>query len=180
MEPMGKLLAGLLTGLAFGFLLQKGRAAKYEVIIGQLLRRDWTVVKLMGTAVVVGAIGVHALVGAELASLHVKPAQLGGVIGGAVLFGIGMAILGLCPGTTVAALGEGRRDALAGVAGMFAGAAAFVLAHPAMKSLLETGNYGKATLHELTDTSPWCWVGGLAVVWLALFAWSMKRSTSIA
>ena len=65
-----KLILGLVTGIAFGFLLQKGRVAKFEVIVGQFLFRDWTVVKTMGTAVVVGAIGVYALVayGRRLAS----------------------------------------------------------------------------------------------------------------
>ena len=167
-DPLWKLALGLLTGIAFGFLLQKGRAAKYHVIMGQLLRTDWTVVKIMGTAVVVGAIGVHALVGAGWASYHVKHAHLGGVIGGAILFGIGIAILGLCPGTTVAALGEGRRDALAGVLGLFAGATAFVLAKPAIEGLIEAGDLGKLTLFGWAGTSPWPWVGALVVAWIAV------------
>ncbi len=50
-----KLLLGLLTGIAFGVLLQKGRVAKFAVIVGQFLLKDWTVVKIMGTAVVVGS-----------------------------------------------------------------------------------------------------------------------------
>lgn len=61
-DPPLRLLLGLPTGIALGFLLQKGRAAKHHVIIGQFLLKDWTVVKIMATAVVVGAIGVYALV----------------------------------------------------------------------------------------------------------------------
>ena len=61
-DSADKLALGLLTGIVFGFLLQKGRVAKYEVIVGQFLFKDWTVVKTMGTAVVVGAVGVHALI----------------------------------------------------------------------------------------------------------------------
>ena len=79
-ESLDKLVLGFLTGVIFGFLLQKGRVAKFEVIVGQFLLRDWTVVKTMGTAVVVGAIGVYALVAADAASLHIKPALLGGVL----------------------------------------------------------------------------------------------------
>ena len=116
-----KLLLGLATGVVFGFLLQKGRVAKFPVIVGQFLLRDWTVVKIMGTAVVVGAVGVFALVAAGHAGLHVKPLLLGGVLSGGVLSGVGLAVLGYCPGTTVAACGEGRRDAVAGLLGMFAG-----------------------------------------------------------
>jgi hypothetical protein len=56
-----KLLAGVVFGLAFGFLLQKGGVGKFNVLIGQLLLQDFTVAKIMLTAIVVGMIGVFAL-----------------------------------------------------------------------------------------------------------------------
>ena len=157
-----KLLLGLAAGVAFGVLLQKGRVAKFPVIIGQFRLKDWTVAKIMGTAVVVGSLGVYALVLSGHAGLHVKPLLLGGVLLGGALFGVGLAVLGYCPGTTVAACGEGRRDAMAGVLGMFAGALAFVAAWPALQPVIKgLGDAGKVTLPELTGTSPWLWVGGL-------------------
>ena len=160
-----RLLLGLLTGVVFGVLFQKGRVAKFPVIVGQFLLRDWTVVKIMGTAVVVGAVGVFALVAAGHAGLHVKPLLLGGVLSGGVLFGVGLAVLGYCPGTTVAACGEGRRDAVAGLLGMFAGAFAFVAVWPALQPVIKgLGDAGKVTLPDLTGTSPWLWVGGLAAL----------------
>jgi len=159
-----KLFLGLLTGVLFGFLLQKGRVAKYETIVGQFLFKDWTVVKTMGTAVVVGAVGVYALVQADMATLHIKPALFGGVLAGAVCFGIGMATLGYCPGTSVAGCGEGRRDAMVGVLGMLAGAFAFVAAFPQLQPIIHgLGDYGKVTLPELTHTSPWLWIAALVV-----------------
>lgn len=158
-----KLLLGLATGVVFGVLLQKGRVAKFPVIVGQFLLKDWTVVKIMGTAVVVGAVGVFALVAGGHAGLHVKPLLLGGVLLGGVLFGAGMVVLGYCPGTSVAACGEGRRDAMAGVLGMFAGALAFVAAWPALQPVIKgLGDEGKVTLPDLTGTSPWLWIAGLA------------------
>jgi uncharacterized membrane protein YedE/YeeE len=162
-DSPAKLALGLLTGIVFGFLLQKGRVAKFEVIVGQFLFKDWTVVKMMGTAVVVGSVGVYALVAADMASLHIRPALLGGIVLGAVCFGVGMAVLGYCPGTSVAGCGEGRRDAMAGVVGMFAGAAAYVALYeqlaPVIKSL---GDWGKVTLPDVTHTSAWLWVALLA------------------
>ena len=144
-EPT-KLVLGLLTGIVFGFLLQKGRAAKFHVIIGQFLLKDWTVVKIMGTAVIVGSIGVYALVAMDLASLHVKPLLLGGVLLGAVCFGIGMAVFGYCPGTSVAACGEGRRDAMVGVLGMLVGAAVYVALFPALQPIIKgLGDAGEIT-----------------------------------
>ena len=161
------LLLGLVTGVAFGVLLQKGQVAKFPVIVGQFLLKDWTVAKIMGTAVVVGSVGVYALVGNGSAHLHVKPFLLGGVLAGGVLFGVGMAVLGYCPGTTVAACGEGRRDAMAGVVGMFAGALAYVTAWPALLPLVKgLGDHGKVTLPELTGTSPWVWIAGLVAAGL--------------
>lgn len=159
-----KLALGLLTGIVFGFLVQKGRAAKYEVIVNQFRLRDWTVVKIMGTAVIVGSVGVAALASAGMTTLSIKPMLVGGVVVGAVLFGSGLAILGYCPGTSVAAAGEGRRDAMVGVAGMFAGALAFVAAYPMLKPLINgLGDAGKVTLPQITHTPPWLWVAGLVL-----------------
>ena len=160
-ESVGRLGLGLGTGMAFGALLQKGQVAKSDAIVDQLLLRDGRVVKTMGTAVAVGALGAHALQRAGYTTFDIKPMQLGGVVGGAMMFGTGVALLGYCPGTTLAALGEGRRDAIAGTLGMLAGAALFVRAYPKIKPALEAGNYGKETLPHATRTSPWPWVAGL-------------------
>ena len=176
-EP-AKLVLGLLTGIVFGFLLQKGRAAKFHVIIGQFLLKDWTVVKIMGTAVVVGSIGVYALVAMDLASLHVKPLLLGGVLLGAVCFGTGMAVFGYCPGTSVAACGEGRRDAMVGVLGMLVGAGIYVALFPTLQPIIKgLGDAGKITLPQVTGTSPWPWVVGLVVVGTVAL-WLLRRTPS--
>lgn len=172
-----KLLFGLVCGFAFGFMLQKGRVAKFRVIVGQFLLKDWTMVKVMLTAVAVGAVGVWTLVGMGMAELHIKPAAFGGVAAGAILFGIGMALLGYCPGTGVAACGEGRRDAMVGVLGMIAGAFAYVLAYPALQGLIEGfGNWGKVTLPQLTSLSPWAFV--LPIVLIALLTRLASRRPS--
>src|SRR5688572_17940056 len=97
-ESIDQLLLGLVTGIGFGFLLQKGRVAKHQVILGQLLLKDWTVVKIMMTAVAVGSIGVYALVARGAAHLDIWPFQVAAVLLGAALFGIGLAIFGYCPG----------------------------------------------------------------------------------
>ena len=179
-DSLPNLLLGLLTGFVFGFLLQKGRVAKFEVITGQLLLRDWTVAKIMLTAIAVGAIGVYALVTMELASLQVKPTLLGGVIVGGLLFGCGMAILGYCPGTTVAACGEGRRDALFGFMGMLAGAFAYVWLFPAWNAVAGYwGDAGKITLPQISETSPWPWIVALVAA-LAVFRFLVRSSMRVA
>ena len=177
-ESLDRLLLGLLSGIVFGFLLQKGRVAKFRVIIGQFLLKDWTVVKVMLTAVAVGAVGVWAMVGMGVASLHIKPAAFGGVVAGALLFGCGMAIFGYCPGTGVAACGEGRKDAMVGVLGMFCGALAYVAAFPALQGLIKGfGDWGKVTLPQLTGLSPWIFVAALAIMAVLLRVFAERRRT---
>jgi len=177
-DPFGKLLLGLVTGLFFGLLLQKGRVAKFQVIEGQLLLRDWTVVKIMLTAVVVGAVGIYVMAANNLISLHIQPALFGAVLVGGAVFGAGMALLGYCPGTCVAACGEGARDAMVGLLGMLVGAIAYVTFYPVLDPVRNfLGNAGKITLPELTETSPWLWIAGLIVAGAIAF-WLLQRPPS--
>ena len=121
--------------------------------------------KIMLTAIAVGSIGVYALVQGNLASLSVKPLVYSGIVIGGVLFGVGMAIFGLCPGTSVAACGEGNRHAMVGVLGMFLGAALFVAAYPLVQPLIQgLGDAGKLTIPEWLQISPGLAIAGLLLV----------------
>ena len=164
-EPARHLVLGLFTGIGFGFLLQKGRVAKYQTILGQLLLKDWTVFKIMLTAIVTGAIGVYFLVETGNAKLDVWPLQPAAMLLGAVLFGIGLALIGYCPGTGMAGAGEGSRDAMIGVLGMLTGAGIFVVGFNALEPVASAlGDWGKLTIPQLLSISPWPIIAGLAVV----------------
>lgn len=169
-DPL-KMFLGFFTGILFGFLLQKGQVAKFHVLVGQFLLKDWTVVKIMGTAVAVGTVGVHFLILQGIAELHIQEAIVARIIPGAILFGIGMAVFGLCPGTSVAACGQGSRDAFVGVAGMFAGAVAYVVAFPALRSFFESStSWGQVTLAELAGVQPLLLAIGLAAAIFSIIA----------
>ncbi|MBI4890131.1 MAG: YeeE/YedE family protein [Acidobacteria bacterium] len=160
---MPQILLGLLTGLIFGFLLQKGRVSDRRVILGQFLLRDFTMMKVMLTAVVVGGVGVYLMKMEGLTKLFVKPAQLGAVVIGGLIFGVGMVVLGYCPGTAVAAAGEGKRDAWWGLVGMIAAAALYAeLEAGFSKNILTWANYGSVTLPDVTGISEWVWFAVLA------------------
>jgi uncharacterized protein len=162
-ESPSQLALGLVTGIAFGFLLQKGRLAKYQTIVGQLLLKDWTVLKVMATAIVVGAVGVYVLVSLGAARLDIWPFQIGGAVVGAILFGVGIAVFGYCPGTGMAGGGEGSRDAMIGVLGMITGAGAYVVAYNWLEPvMLALGDFGKVTVPELLGVQPWVVVVALA------------------
>jgi len=101
-------LYGLITGMVFGFLLQRGRVLRYDKQLGALRLMDMTIVKFMFSTVLVGMVGVYILKDLGMVTLSVKPAILGAVIPGGLLFGIGWGLLGYCPGTSVGAIAEGR------------------------------------------------------------------------
>lgn len=171
------LMLGAVTGLVFGFLLQKGGVTRYNVIVNQFRFRDFTVLKTMLTAIVVGSIGVYAMLQMGLIKgLSVKPAELAMNAGGGAIFGVGMVLLGYCPGTALGAIGQGSRDAIFGVLGAFVGAAAYSEAYPAIaKSIEPLAKYGKITFPEITGVSPWIWIAGLGVVSLVVFGLIQRR-----
>ena len=145
-----KLLAGVIFGLAFGFLLQKGGVGKFNVLIGQLLLQDWTVAKIMLTAIIVGMIGVFTLHHFAKVNLHIKPTRIGPNIIGGLLFGAGFALIGYCPGTAAAALGQGSWDALIGMAGLVVGSWIFAeFSAPLKKTVEKWGDLGKVLLPDL-------------------------------
>lgn len=167
-ESPSRLLLGLITGFVFGFFLQKGRVAKHDVIVGAFLLKDYTAVKIMATAVAVGSIGVLFLVQNGFANFHIKEAQIAGMVVGGLLFGIGVVLYGYCPGTGVAASGEGHKDAWMGVAGMICGAMVYVVSFPMIENLRgRYTNFGKATFPQMTESSAWWWVVGLVTIILS-------------
>ena len=95
---------GLITGILFGILLQKAQVLRFEKQVGFLLLRDMTIIKFMLSAVIVGMAGIYASHALGLISLSIKATNLGAIAIGGTLFGIGWAIAGFCPGTSVGAL----------------------------------------------------------------------------
>lgn len=167
-----QLVLGFVVGIAFGFVLQKGGVTYYDVIVDQLILKDFTVVKIMLTAMVTGMIGVHALVSLGLAQLHPKSGSAGMTIPGALIFGVGFGTLGYCPGTAGAATGHGALDALlGGIVGMLAGAAAFAALYPKVKPILAKGDFGDATLPRLLNVNPWAVVVPVAAAVTGLLFW---------
>ena len=116
----------IVFGFIFGFLLQKGGVTEYDILIGQLLLTDFTVVKVILTAIAVGMIGVNLLAHFNLTKLHIKKGSWGASLIGGIIFGIGFGLLGYCPGTVSGAAAKGYIDALTGgIPGLLVGAGLF-------------------------------------------------------
>ncbi len=168
-----QLLLGLVIGFLFGFLLQKGNVTEYDVIVGQLLFRDFTVIKIMVTAMVTGMIGVHLLRSLGWAQLHPKPGSLGMTLAGGLIFGVGFAVLGYCPGTIAAAIGQGKMDAMVGgLGGIILGSGLYAHAFPFLaRTILSKGDFGPLTLPDLFRVNPWVVIVPLATALVFFLLW---------
>ena len=173
---MNELYSGFITGILFGFLLQKGQVLRYDKQLGAMRLLDMTIMKFMLSAILVAMIGLYGLNEYGLIKFSLKETVVGANVVGGLLFGIGWAVVGYCPGTAVGALGEGRWDAAFGLAGMLAGAALFAEAYPALKtSLLAWGNYGKITIPMALGVNPWPVIAVLAALYLGVFWFFEKK-----
>lgn len=126
----------LILGFLFGLTLRYAGLNKNNVIGGMATLDNLTVAKAIAVAVGLGAIFINIEIAAGLASYHVKPLILGGLIVGGILFGAGMAILGYCPGTLAISLGEGSLDALLGIVGGLLGGIVYTLLLPQIQGIL--------------------------------------------
>jgi uncharacterized protein len=150
-----QLALGFVFGIVFGFLLQKGGVAKYHILIGVLLLEDFTVIKVMLSAIVVGMVGIFAMHRLGMVELHLKPTRYAANVLGGLLFGVGFALIGYCPGTGAAALGQGNYDALGGVLGLMAGSYLYAESSAALsRSVEKWGDRGKLTLPEMVGARP--------------------------
>ncbi len=90
----GRLILGLATGIAFGFILQKAQVTRYDKIVAFFRLTDLTVLKVMCGGILAGMIGVYLLKDLGLVNLHVKSTLLAANILGGAIFGVGMLLLG--------------------------------------------------------------------------------------
>src|SRR5262245_56400647 len=120
----------VLLGVVFGFVLSRSGAADYNYIQSMFLFESFQLYGIIGTAVVLTAPGLwlvkrggRTALGSRL-SIEQKPSHRGTIAGG-LLFGIGWAMAGMCPGPILVNIGEGKLYAFAALAGALVGAGAF-------------------------------------------------------
>ncbi len=161
-----QLFLGFLIGVTFGFLLDRGGATDFNIIVNQLLLKDFRVLKIIFTAVITGMIGVHLIVKYLPPELQPKPYRWKPIVIGGLIFGAGFAILGLCPGTAAGAMGTGAVHALFGVIGMIVGAGLFASIYPRMMGFMSESDRGSVTIPRLLGINAW-WV--VLIISIVLF-----------
>ena len=167
---------GLVTGLLFGFLLQRGGLVRFEKQVGMLLLKDMTVLKFMLSAISVGMIGIITLSHFEVLSLSHRPMNVGAIVLGGSLFGIGWALTGLCPGTSMGALGEGRLHAIFTIAGMLVGAMLFSRSYGFLQNTVLTwADFGRISLSDITGISSFIIAPALILCFILLMRYLEKK-----
>lgn len=126
----------LLIGVYFGILLVKSEVASWFRIHKMFLFEEAHMYLILASAVLVGIVSVALIkrlqlksVGGEEIEIKEKKFQKGTIVGG-ILFGMGWAITGACPGPIYAQLGSGEHLALISFAGAFVGAYLYALVRP--------------------------------------------------
>ena len=122
MSVLNAILIGLATGIVFGFALEKSRVFEPGVIVGQMQLRNYLMLKIFLAAVITGLIVLAVMNGMFGVKLSLKPLLYKADIIGGLILGAGIALAGACPGTTLAQIGAGYRDAIFVLFGGIAGA----------------------------------------------------------
>jgi len=135
-QEHGSILKVLLIGFVFGAIILYSRLDKFEKMAGFMIFEDTLVPRMAMTTVALSSVGFYFLVQSGYATFDIKPIILGGLIIGAILFGIGLVILGKCPSAFFVSVSEGRIDALVGVVGGMVGGFAFTVGYSYIKQII--------------------------------------------
>jgi uncharacterized protein len=171
----------LVLGFLFGAILQYANLNRYNVISGMATLENFAVAKAIAVAIGIGAVVIAAEIELGFASYHIKPFLLGGIALGGIIFGVGMAILGYCPGTLPVSLGEGSIDALVGITGGLAGGLIYTLILPSIQGILgpDLGSISLFTLlgqHKIVFYLLNIILGG-AFLWMAFGLNKLEKAT---
>ena len=162
----GSLWLIFLIGVIFGVIIQWTRVDTFDKIAGFAMLHGFKVPKMLFLSIGIASIGLYFMIKMGWAHYHIKPITLGGLIIGGIIFGIGMAILGLCPGTGPVAVSEGNIDVFTGLIGGLLAGALFTYLYPDLKTIIGP-NLGKITLTQIVGKDWFIFVYGAFLIAIA-------------
>lgn len=169
---MSALVTAFVVGAAFGWTLERAGLGDARKLAGQFYLRDFTVLKVIMTAILTAMLGgfwLGRLELIDLAGFYVPETFLLAQAVGGLIFGAGFVLCGLCPGTACVAAASGKGDGLAAMAGLLAGVLATGLAMPLLEPLYTATALGTFTLPQLMHLPYGVVVAIVTVMGLALF-----------
>lgn len=166
--------SGLLSGLMFGYVLENAGFASPRKLTAQFRFSDWSVFKVMFTAIIVAAIGLYGAIGLGLMpanGIYIPTNFFWAMLAGGALVGAGMAVGGYCPGTSAVGLASGRLDGFFFIVGMMLGTGFFASVFEPIKGFYFAAQGPQAqTLSGLFGVSPWVVIAVLIVIAIGGFA----------
>ncbi len=161
-------LVGVMMGIVFGFALEKSRVFEPGIIVGQMQLRNFIMLKVFLTAVATGAVVLAGMHGFGFVKLAPKAALYAADVIGGLILGAGIALAGACPGTVMAQVGVGYRDAIFTLVGGLGGAVAYSYAEPALSKTFLASGAGKLVLSDVLGIPYWTGALALAAICVAI------------
>ncbi len=152
------LVLAVLFGFFFGLSLERGGLGDPHKLTGVFLLRDFTVPKVMFTAIVVASVGLYLFSDLHLLDMErvwIVPTFFWPQIVGGALFGVGFVVSGYCPGTAVTGVATGRLDALITLIGAGLGSLLFAVLFPILEAFYLSSDKGAATLPKVVGINHW-------------------------
>jgi hypothetical protein len=143
-------------GFLFGFGIYQGGFTDSRIVGKVFYLKNIRVPIVMTSAIATGALGLWGLglVGfLDLSQVYFIPTYLVPIAIGGFLFGIGMALGGFCPGTSIAAAAVGKIDAMIFLVGFLAGSLLFGDFYPVWCDIYESTYCGDWRIDELFGIS---------------------------
>lgn len=156
-SPAWDNLFAVILGMGFGFALESSGFSSSRKIIGTFFGYDFVVVKVFFTAAIFASIGLlyFSYLGlVDFSTLYIQPTFLASAIVGGIIMGVGFAMGGFCPGTSLCAAAVGRIDGLVFFGGMFIGVFIFSEAFPLFESMFYSGSQGAKMISTVLGISP--------------------------
>jgi hypothetical protein len=154
------LALAVLLGFGFGFCLERAGFGSARKLTAVFYLHDKSVVKVMFTAIVTTMAGLFLLSSAgliALSDLYIEPTSYPAQMLGGLVFGAGFVIGGYCPGTSVAGIATGKKDAMLFALGMLAGVMAYAELTPGIEAWIAASSQGEVTLPALTGIGMGWW-----------------------
>jgi len=160
-------IAGLI-GFLFGFVLERAGFGDARKLTAIFYLRDFAVLKVMFTAIVVCMIGLlyFSVFGwIDLSRVYILPTYIWPQTVGGLVMGVGFVMGGYCPTTSVVATVSAKLDGLVFIVGMILGSFIFAELFPLLKGFYEAGSMGAVRLSDVLKIN-----AGLIALFVCLMA----------